>query len=71
MKLKKLIKIAQVEGKKWVSVDKGGTAYSSMFKPEPLEGYWMMPGKYEDLFVLLGKYTGKKDWKNTLRKVGK
>lgn len=78
MKLKALIKKAKARNLKWVSVDNDGHAYATTIEPvlssnkiiqDSKFGGWEMPKAQADYFLLLGRYTGKKHWKDTLRKV--
>ena len=68
MKLKKAIKIARQHGCNWIAVDRGGEIYGYVYQPRhrPLCTLWAAPS---DDFVLIGKYTGKKHWTDTLREV--
>ena len=58
----------------WIAVDKNKELWAFTKKPKRKAGVWVAQDpdckypKYDDL-QYLGMYTGKKDWKNTLRKI--
>ncbi len=68
MKLKKALKLAKLQGFKWVAVDKDLTVYMYTNEPigEPKHEHWNTDG---GLCSDFGIYTGNKDWKETLREV--
>jgi hypothetical protein len=75
MKLKRLMKMVKdIPGHSWLAIDKNGKAFSYTGCPHVPYKYdaydeldhesWDYDGDYIDLQC---KYTGKKDWRNTLR----
>ena len=70
MKLKQAVRKARKSGYAWVAVDENKTIY--MYKVKPSGRYmsecWDTAGP-SSWVELVEKYTGSKDWKDTLREV--
>lgn len=75
MKLKHAIEsVKTCKDIKWIAADRNKELWAFIAKPHKKDGVWIAPDptckypRYDDL-QYLGVYTGKKDWKKTLRKV--
>lgn len=67
MNLKKAKKFAKEIGFKWLAVDEDNEVYSYPTKPKKYINFWSTINPNKANF--LGKYTGKRKWSKTLRKV--
>ena len=75
--LNECVEIARFQGYNWVAVDSGGEVFGYMNCPlaEPkYDGMEILEWRSKDDedfdYDCLGKYTGNKDWRNTLRHTG-